>query len=619
MGEKCMTRRWRRVGLIWGVAVAVVSSMPVPGAAAETAPAEASVPCTDVHTESCLLPYPSDRWETDDPTTATGVRIEMPPDVLPARILDQFDTGASVKTAFEGADGFSTVTPIFFELPTAISPSSLPADGGDAFAVYDITSGERVEIRAEVSLDAGRLGAVDRILVAWPSTRFDYGHRFVAVLTDQLRAADGTDLPRAAGLDRPASEASDGRLDRIRTDLAEVAPELSWSSLVSATAFTVRSQANVTDDLDRMASVVRAEDHPIRSVRTGPSLLGGAAQVTGQVRVTDFRDSSGAIPPGGTGSVGERWIDFVMVMPARPASGAGAPVAIYGHGLSAFKESMATVAGLNAAKGIATVGIDIPNHGSRQHEGGWLFDLAKPATFDRLLSMPLQGEFDELSLLMAVKQHFGGLDQMPWTWWNGETGDGVADLDTSRIFYEGTSMGGFLGASFVALAPELDGAFLQVAGSGILDTLYHSILWLLFSPVEPTGASPGDTQALVGTVSMLLDRAENSNLLDRIKAAGTPLWLAYARQDGVVPNASSNRMMELLDLPLSGPMVVEVPSSITRVEAIPSNGTGASQNQTSQLDSNFAKALMAHVTFDDPGSKTVMSHWLDQRLEATAP
>lgn len=619
MGEERMTRRWRRVALVCGAVLAVVSAVPAPGAAAETAAAEASVPCTDVSSESCLLPYPSDRWETDDPTTATGVRIDMPPDVLPARILDQFDAGASVKSAFEGADGFSTVTPIFFELPTAIAPLSLPADGGEAFVVYDVTSGERVPIRAEVSLDAGRLGAIDRIVVAWPASQFDYGHRFVAVLTDKLTAAGGGDLPRAAGLDEPASQAAAGRLSRIRDELAKVAPDMAWSSLVSATAFTVRSQANVTDDLDAMAKVVRSSDHPIRSVRTGPSLLGGAAQVSGQVRVTDFRDSTGAIPHGGTGSVSERWIDFVMVMPAQPASPAGAPVAIYGHGLSAFKETMSAVAGVNASKGIATVGVDIPNHGTRQHEGGWLFDLAKPQTFGRLLSMPLQGEFDHLSLLMAIQQHFGDLDQMPWTWWSGETGDGVADLDTSRIFYQGTSMGGILGASFVALAPELDGAFLQVAGSGILDTLYHSILWLLFSPVEPTGAPPGDTQALVGTVSMLLDRAENTNLLDRIKAAGTPLWLAYARHDGVVPNTSSDRMIELLDLPLSGPMLVAVPSSTTRVESIPANGTGASQNQTSQLDSNLAKALMAHVTFADPGSKTLMSHWLEQRLEATAP
>lgn len=611
--------RWTRALIACGAAVAAVALTPVPGVGAQTAPSEAAVTCTDVPAGGCLLPYPSDRWEVDDPTTATGRRIVVPTDVLPARILDQFGPGATVEAAFDGADGFSAISPVFFELPTAVDPATLPADGGDAFVVYDVTTGLRVPIRAEVSLDANRLGATDRIVVAWPVTRFEYGHRLVAVLTDRLRAAGGAALPRAAGLDAPSSEASAARIGRIRSDLEAVAVATPWSSIVSATAFTVRSRENVTADLDRMAEVVRSTDHPIRNVRIGPSLIGGAAQITGQVRVTDFRDPDGVIPRGDTGSVSERWVDFVMAMPHRPASPAGAPVAIYGHGLMAFKESMIAVSETNARKGIATVGIDVPNHGSRQYEGGWLFDLANPRNFGRLANMPLQGELDELSLLMAIQQHFGKIDQMPWRWWDGSSGDGVADLDTSRIFYEGTSMGGFLGASFVALAPELDGAFLQVAGSGILDTLFHSVLWPLFTSVEPAGATPADAQALVGTVSMLLDRSDNTYLLDRIREAGTPLWLAYARQDGVVPNTSSNRMMALLGLPLSGPVYTPTLPSVPHVKGMPPGGTGASQNQTSQLDSNLAKALLAHTTFSDPGPEGVLSEWLERRLEATAP
>ena len=122
--------------------------------------------------------------------------------------------------------------------------------------------------------------------------------------------------------------------------------------------------------------------------------------------------------------------------------------------------------------------------------------------------MCLLPELDELSLYEAVQQHFGGIDLMPWSFPFGGLPDGVADLDPTRVIYEGTSMGGFLGASFVALTPELDGGFLQVPGSGIIDTLYHSLIWPLFTGVVPSGASPGDTQALVGAVGMLLDFGE---------------------------------------------------------------------------------------------------------------
>lgn len=605
----------RRVAFGVGVAACVLSAVPVAGASTRIAAAPAtSRPCTDAAVVSCLLPYPSDRWQVSDPTTATGVRVVVPADAVPANLARQLGPGASVEAAFAGADGFSALSPVYFELPTPVEPSTLPADGGDAFVIYDVTTGRRVPIRAEVSLDAERLGAGKRIVVAWPAVRFDYGHRVIAVLTDHLRGPQGATLPRPAGFATPQSSAASDRLSAMRADLAAAAPAIPWASVVTATAFTVRSQANVTDDVDRMAAVVRATDHPIRGVRIGPSLIGGAAAVTGQVRVTDFRNADGVIPAGGTGSVSQRWVDFVMTMPAKPASAAGAPVAIYGHGLMAFKETMIAVAPMNASKGIATVGIDVPNHGSRQNEGGWLFDLATPKKFGRLTSMPLQGELDELSLLMAIKSHFSEIDLMPWTWWSGSSGDGRADLDTSRVLYEGTSMGGFLGASFASLAPELDGAFFQVAGSGILDTLAHSILWLLFAPVEPSGAKPGDAQALIATATMLLDRADNTNVLDRLAASDMPVWLAYARQDGTVPNTSSNRMIALLDLPLDGRQMVPVPPGIARVAAMPLDGRGASQIPTFGLDANPFKALLAHTSFADPQPMRVLSDWLSARL-----
>ena len=608
--------RWATVV---GLAVAVLATWPT-SAGAESLPAtESGAPCTDQAVGSCLLPYPSDRWLVPDASTATGVRVQVPGDVLPEKVLGQFGPGGTVADAFDGADGFSALTPIFFELPEAVDPATLPADGGDAFLVYDATTGTRAAVRAEVSLDANRLGAVNRVVVAWPVTRFEYGHRYVALLTDRLTGPGGAPLTRAGGLDASASSAAGVRLAALRADAARLEPARDWSTYRSATAFVVRSQENVTGDLDRMAARVRAADHPIRNVHTGVSLVGGAAAVTGEVRVSDFRDEDGVIPPGGDGPMTDRWIDFLLVMPERPASPAGAPVVIYGHGLTVSKETMLTVAGINAAKGMATVGIDVPNHGSRQDEGGFLFDLANARKFGRLPSMALQGELDELSLLMAIQQHFGALDPMPWTWWTGRSGDGIPDLDTGRILYEGTSMGGFLGASFVALAPELDGAFLQVAGSGILDTLFHSILWVVFSSVEPQGAAPADVQALVGTVSMLLDRADNTNVLDRIRAAGTPVWLAYARDDGIVPNTSSNRMLDLLDLPVEGRTYVPTLPSVVHVDGMPADGSGATQIPTAYLDDNLAKSLLTHTSFLDAVPAEALRTWLDQRLAEAPP
>jgi hypothetical protein len=265
---------------------------------------------------------------------------------------------------------------------------------------------------------------------------------------------------------------------------------------------------------------------------------------------------------------------------------------------------------------LATVGVDVPDHGSRQADGGYILSLTSPQKLGRLVSIPLQGELDNLSLLMAVREHFGSVDAMPYRWWNGTWGDGVPDLDGSHVLYEGTSMGSVLGAEFTALAPELDGAFLQVGGSGIMDTLYHSILWPVFAGVEPNGVAAGDAEALVGAVTMLLDRGDNTYVLDRIRAAGTPFWLDYAAHDGVVPNTSSNRMTTLLNLPFVGTAWAPVPSSLSRVATMPADGTGATQIPTGYLAGNNAAALLAHVSFVDPKPTADLNSWLSGRVAA---
>jgi pimeloyl-ACP methyl ester carboxylesterase len=406
------------------------------------------------------------------------------------------------------------------------------------------------------------------------------------------------------------------RLDR---EIDAAIPHLDMSRVLSATSFVVRSQGDVTNDLDRMAAMVRADDHPIRNVWVSPSIVPGTQLVTGEVQVTDFRDPNGVIADGAAITSTHHWIDFMLTIPEYSASPAGAPVVIYGHGLAVQRETMLTVAGENAKKGLATIGIDIPNHGSRSwDEGGYLTELATPYRFGRLASMPLQGIMDNLSLLMAVKTSFPSLDVHPVrNWLTTSWGDGVPDLDTRHVLYEGTSMGGFLGASFAALAPELDGAFVQVGGTGIVDTIFHSLLWPLFAGIAPWGSTAGDAHALLGAAGMLMDRADNVYLLDRIRQHGTPFYLVYAMGDGIVPNSSSERMVRLLGLPLLAPTYWPVPGTTT-VGTMPADGTGASQFPTwdAAATTGALLPLTAHTWFSSDRPAGELDHWLDQRLAA---
>lgn len=559
---------------------------------------------------SCALPFPSDEFTLADRSTSTGRRVVVPDGVIPASVRDALGPGASVQDAFRDADGFSALSPVMFELDRAVDPVSLPADGGDVLRVDDVGTGESVAIRAEVSLDALRQGAPNTIVSAWPAVRWEYGHTYVARLTTGLRAYVG-ELVRAPGVVAPGAY-----LGSVRADLARVEGDR-WPQVVSATRFTVRSHANASAALEAMAGTVRSLDHAVRGVTVLPPMFvdGASAIVQGEVSLSDFRDADGVDHPDRPPT--PTWERFLLVLPTRPAGPAGSPVVVYGHGLTVAKETMLTVASVNARLGLATIGIDVPNHGDRQaDEGGYLLDLASPRTFGRLASMPTQGIVDTVSLLSAITTHLAALDAGPWHP-DGSHGDGVADLDTTRLFYEGTSMGGVLGAASVALAPELDGAFLQVAGTGIADIIFHSLLWPLFATVVPDGAAAGDAAALQGAATMLLDRADNVNVVDRLRSSGPPVFLQYGVGDGIVPNTASERLMALADLPLVGPEITPLHLALRRTgsDAIPADGRGAAQvyNVHSAPDT---MSFLAHVSFVEPQAELLLQAWLRNRLAA---
>ena len=544
---------------------------------------------------SCALPYPSDEFTVADPGLRDRpTREHAGTSCCPARCCAALGPGAARGGRVRRSGRFSALTPIMFELDRAASArrrSRRTAATSSPCSTWP--PGDRVPIRVEVPAEAVRHGAPDTMVVAWPTTRYEYGHTYVARLTDGARA-------RSAELERAPGLVDDADPDGVRAcepRSSEVEPG-GWGHVLSATRFTVRSAGNSSAELDGMNSVIRSQDHPVRGLSIAPSWLvpNGSAVVTGEVAVSDFRDEHG-IARVANGSH-TTWVRFTLVLPATSAGPDGAPVVIYGHGLLVAKETMLATADTNAAAGFATIGIDVPNHGDRQggDNGGYLLDLTNSRDFGRLASMPLQGIVDQVSLLLAVQQHLGGdlglvLPDLP-----GRIGVPAPRLDVGRIFYEGTSMGGVLGAAFTALAPELDGSFLQVAGTGIADTIFHSLFWVLFMGIVPEGATTGDSYALMGAATMLADPADNVNVIDRIRTHGTPTFLVYGVGDGIVPNYVSDRMITLLDLPLVGRQLTPISLPHRTVgDRIPADGWGVEQVWPDAAPDT--QSFLAHLTF----------------------
>ena len=616
MGENHTSpvRRSReRVALVAALSVAALAACVGPDPLfAGGVPAQRSAPTTacGAPSFSCALPFPSDRWQIADPSTTTGVRLQIPPNSIAPEVLAQLGPRDEAQEALIGADGFSPLTPVVFQLPDSLAASAVPADGGEVVQVFDVTTGQRVPVRVEVSSYLADERGAHNIVLAWPRTMFAYGHRFFAGVRRGVIAADGAPAA-ASGSMATASEAT-------RAAASAVNSAVPWSDYLSATSFAVRSEQSIVGDVDRLAALVRAADHPLRNITVQPPLIGGAASVTGQVRLTDFRDPNGVISRDGSAVGHDLWVDFLAVLPDHSATAAGAPVVMYGHGITVNKETMLVVAGQNAAKGLATIGIDVPNHGSRVNEGGYIIDLAYPALLGRVESLLLQGELDQLSLLMAIKRHLGDLDVLPHNWATGTGGDGLADLDTSHVLYEGTSLGGVLGATFLALAPEVEGAFLQVPGSGIMDTLFHSLVWEMFKGIVPVGAPYGETHVLTFFAQSLLDRSDNTFYLDRLRQRRLPIYLSYAVDDGIVPNSSTERMISLLDLPMVGAKVGPLPAALgtAPLASMPADGRAFGQVPTGDLYGNILKPFLTHLEFMNPISVAALDAWLTGRTAA---
>jgi len=555
------------------------------------------------------LPYPSDEFTVLDSSTSTGRRLAVPSNLVVPQLLAQLGPGAQPEDAFSGADGFASLTPIVFEFDRAVDLDSLLANDAAAVAVFDNATGQRMPVRVDVPFETARHGAPGTVVMVWPQIRWEHGHTYVARIDDRLKSgAYGHLRPTLAVLG-----AKGEYLSGIRESLRKWEGDR-WRNVLTVTQFTIRSAANATELIDSLAASARRSPHPIRNISVGPSpfVSNSAAVVTGEVQLTDFRDATGVVRRGAIGR--PTWERFLLVLPSRSAQPSGAPVVVYGHGISVSKETMMITASNNATAGLATIGIDIPHHGDRQDEGGYVFDLASPSQLGRLAAMTLQGEVDLVSLMGAITNELRTLDVLNT---NGQrVPDGRPDLNVEYVLYEGTSMGGVLGAAAVGLVPEFKGAFLQVAGTGISDTIFNSLIWPLFAGVVPEGGPAGDAMALMGAATMLLDPSDNVNLLDRIRKRGTPVFLVYGVGDAVVPQYISGRMVSLLGLPLVGPAPAPVAGTVPRIsaDAVPANGFGAAQIYADGLSVD-APVFAGHLVFSDDRASRLLDQWLAGRLK----
>ncbi len=581
--------------------------------------------------DSCTLPLPSNLF-TRPAATPTGVALDLH--------AETFTTAATAEMIrryppelFAEMDGFSALAPVMMPLPALPEPASLPAGpnasvrADASVRLWDLDAGEPLAFTAILDARAASEVPSRAILSLVPQRPFAPGHTIVALVTDRVRAEGGAPMPRFPGFaaitDPGAPSSGDPSVARVRAAMepvvAAIAAELDDDRArgVLATAFTVRSHEPTTRRMRALAEAVseRARRDPPRFrvdqvVAPLPALetKGVAAGVIGHLTAPDYRDADHRIvwdERGRPVEQREHSLEFVLKL---PKVGAGrAPVVVFGHGFGAFKETLLQVSSAVGQRGFATIGIDLPGHGSRLGDDGVINDDLTP---ERLLAGRddfLQGIADELELVRLVQGALTTLDVWP------DGGDGVPDLSPSPVAYVGQSLGSTLGGVLVAVEPAFGAVVLNVPGAGFLSLFQLGPgLESLLDGMLPASTTAADRLVLVPLLQLLFDDVDPGNFARHVIEDPWPhqrprdVLLQQAMDDRDVPATATALFAGALGVPQVEPSLEDV-FGLAKVAA-PAAGSGLYQFHVSNTPS-----LNHLLALSRPGALNQVADFVDSR------
>lgn len=576
--------------------------------------------------QTALVPFPSDRFTVDDPTTTTRLRLAVSPETSG----DTFVAGyPQVTKRLNELDGFSTVGGIAVAFNGPIDGAAFAGEqGGTALEALDpnvfITKDSPIVLvdvdptSPEVGRPVGLLPryfgqAKDDIfledeysIVARPAVPLAPNRRYLFAVTSKLLGIDGQPVARSSGAkslleDEPA----DIYAQKVHDGLAvlETSLGIKRDDIVIASAFTTTSQ---TSELDALASALRQSDAPGLTedwTVEQSSESDGRIRFRGRYRSPEMRSPDGTfVVSGGLPQPQDvdQDLEVFLAFSDRNVSGPR-PVVIYQHGLGGDKDGSWGAAERLSDLGVAVVSIDSPEHGSRgagatgQLES--VFAFFGVSTIDNGTDTPTydfdlgkardnfrQMTTDQIELVRFLVAQ-GSLDLLPVG-----APDGVPDIDPSQILYLGHSFGSVQGPAVFALMPEIRHAAWNVGGDGLMLIMEDSILFgLLVDNIAPFGTTPGQLARFFAATQAIIDPGDPLNfaprcLLDPPDGARTrSILLQQVIDDAIVPNTSTEALARAARLSLMDP-IRAVPGLPSMTGPSTANGPGGSTAVLTQFD-----------------------------------
>jgi len=512
-----------------------------------------------------VLPYPSSLYERADAASPTGVRLDLPPEAMPASEHGALDT-----TKIDGRTGWPAALTIVWAAPGGVDPATLVPQtdlaaslDGSSTVIVDMTTGARVAHFAEV--DVNETLDLDRQAVYLrPAQRLAGGHRF-AVGIRRATGAAITDGFQAVLDDRDLGHA---RLDAARPRLREAIAALEAAGvprddLVVAWDFTVADDASATAEPLAARDAALAAMGPLGAslaytVTADGGTVGGDPRIARRIEL-DFQSPEVAAPglvgfhrdAAGAPTVAAMMTAhaFVMVPPCATAQ-QPAGILLYGHGFFG--------------------GLDEPRSAE------YLRDLAQEGCFvvaaTEWTGMTAGDVPNALLALDDLSQGFGFGERI----WQGVVNfialeqlvrgklasellvdaQGPSIVDPARVVFLGISQGHILGSTFVAYDPFVERGVLHVGGANWSLMFERSRNWSLYGvPLKGAYETLLDASIMEQVLEMALEPVDGATAAG-VAIPSTPpkqLLLHMSAGDAQVPNLATLFQARSLGLDLVTP------------------------------------------------------------------
>jgi hypothetical protein len=539
--------------------------------------------CNPLGGAACITPWPSSVYETDDATTATKRKLDIPAGALPKN-FDDIELSPDI---FNKQDGFSYAAPMVVAFPTGVDGSNLVnyKNIGDSLTaasptvIIDMSTGELVPHFAEVDTPAEATPEQQALYIR-PAKLLKPGTRYAVALKTSLKAKGGATLPISEGFKAilDGETTTHPLLEKIRPGYTDIfaaleAKGISKADLVLAWDFTTRSHADVQSDLlnarTSALAMIGADASALKftiDTDTTPGDTRIARQITGTFEAPLFLDTE--IPMAteinllrdgqGKPMASKLYkVDYTAIIPQCALQGGGTvPIILYGHGLLGASNQVASGGMRAAAAEVCAVAIgtsmrgmadvDVPNVALALNDGN-----QGKLIFDVLI----QGMMNHIALVQIAK----GPMAAPGSGLFRRSND-MPLVDTTKFYYYGISQGGIMGTTVCGIDPVIKKCVVQVNGINYSMLLERSVDWPQYAVILQGGyGSPLNTALMINLMQNEWDRTEPVAVADVITGTGFPdtpakqVLMQFGIADDQVPNIGSELQMRTMGIPVITP------------------------------------------------------------------